>query len=99
MGVATTPLWVGASKSDERVRPLGVNRSLKIMFITTTIYHKQFSEFTELTLMTDHTAHIKIDPLEIPYRIFSDYLVHIMFPNVDKRKILSNLQVLFINHY
>ena len=44
--------------------------------------------------MTEHTANIKIDPREIPYRIYCDYLVHIMFPNVDKRKILNNLQVL-----
>ena len=43
--------------------------------------------------MTEHTANIKIDPREIPYRIYSDYLVHIMFPNVDKKKILNNLQV------
>lgn len=50
-------------------------------------------EFTELTLMTDHSASIKIDPREIPYRIYCDYLVHIMFPNVDKKKILNNLQL------
>lgn len=45
--------------------------------------------------MTAHTANIKIDPREIPYRIYCDYLVHIMFPNVDKKKILNNLQVFF----
>ena len=43
--------------------------------------------------MPEHTANIKIDPREIPYRIYCDYLVHIMFPNVDKKKILNNLQV------
>eukprot|EP00116_Pleurobrachia_bachei_P001301 sb/3461563/ len=38
------------------------------------------------------TESFKVDPRDIPFRVFRDYLIHCIFPSVDTRKILNNLQ-------
>ena len=59
------------------------------------VKHLTLSGFHQLTVMptTSFVPEADIDPSNIPYRMFSDYLLQILFPKVDKVKMAQSLNV------